>query len=190
MRRMIWCRIRNSLRPTCLTRHPRRPTNYRRPSLRRIHHLTHRRTLRLIHRRTLHLIHRRMVCARIITTRAGRGLDNSMRLVCLVAQLTGAYGTVVAGQQFECEPEIALQLLAAGFVRRVGPTAVQYETKVIVPEAPEVSARPGFRHLSVPHAKPEGVASASDTVLPASGGKKRGAADPVGRHRRAGSRSG
>ena len=58
-----------------------------------------------------------------------------MRLVCLSNQLTGSYGTVVAGEEFECEDPTAIELLRAGFVRKPGSPAVQYETKVIVPRS-------------------------------------------------------
>ena len=67
-----------------------------------------------------------------------------MRLISNI-QLTGTYGTVVAGQEFECEESTARELLTAGIVRKAGPPVVRYETKVIAPEAPEVSARHSFR---------------------------------------------
>lgn len=55
--------------------------------------------------------------------------------------LYGPYGQVVQDQEFECEDERAQQLLKSGYVRHANPPKVQYETKVVTPEAPEVSAR-------------------------------------------------
>ncbi len=100
-------------------------------------------------------------------------------------QLTGVYGTVSAGQEFECHDATALELLQAGFVQRAGAPAVRYETKVIVPaEAPQVSARDSFRHVPVSDARPETVAAAGDCVFPGPDAPQRGAADSGGRRGR------
>ena len=86
-----------------------------------------------------------------------------LRLVCLSNSAHGLRPTVVAGQEFECEDPTAIELLRAGFVRKPGSPAVQYETKVIVPHsAPQVSPRQPFRHLPVSDARPETVASEGD----------------------------
>src|SRR5580658_7170856 len=116
--------------------------------------------------------------------------NSKMRLVCVSSQLTGAYGTVIAGEEFECEDSIATELLRAGFVRKPGSPTVRYETKVIVPEAPQVSARQPFRHLPVSDPRPETVASEGDYVFPPPADQQqRGAAHPGGRRGRTGPRS-
>ena len=43
-------------------------------------------------------------------------------------QLTGHYGMVTAGQEFEAEDDVARQLLRAGLVKRPDPPAMVYET--------------------------------------------------------------
>ena len=109
----------------------------------------------------------------------GPGFQN-MRLISNT-QLTGSYGTVVAGQEFECEESTARELLTAGIVRKAGPPAVRYETKVIVPEAPEVSARHSFRDVPVPDEESEELASEGNRLLPAADAPERGTADSGGR---------
>jgi hypothetical protein len=100
--------------------------------------------------------------------------------------LYGEYGTVTAGQEFDCRDEIARQLLEAGRVRLPDdPPRVRYETKVIVPsEAPEVSARLPFRHVSMPDEEQAGVAGDGNSVLPGADVSGSGAAHPGGRGRR------
>ena len=113
-----------------------------------------------------------------------------MRLVANT-QLTGAYGTVVAGQEFECHDPTALELLAMGSVRKAGPPAVRYETKVIVPgEAPQVSARETFRHVPVSDEGSAGMAAEGDLVLSGTNVSQRGAANHSGRRGRSRSDSG
>ena len=80
-----------------------------------------------------------------------------MRVIA-IRQLTGNYGTVIAGQEFTCSDDVARELLAAGVVRRPDPPQVIYETKVIVPEAPEVRARDSFRDVCLSDKEPQGVA--------------------------------
>lgn len=89
----------------------------------------------------------------------------SMKLIAN-RQLRGEYGLVVPGQEFEVREEIGLQLLRIGVVERPVDPKITYETKVIVPEAPEVSARHPFRDVPVPDAESEAVASEGDSVLP------------------------
>jgi hypothetical protein len=36
-----------------------------------------------------------------------------MRLIAVAHQLTGVYGTVTAGQEFECRDDLAIQLVKA-----------------------------------------------------------------------------
>src|SRR4029077_235206 len=82
-------------------------------------------------------------------------------------QLTGEYGTVNPGQEFEARDQIAEDLLRRGLVRRAEPPRIEYETKVIVPEASEVSPRQPFRHLPVPDQKSTDVATESDRLFSA-----------------------
>lgn len=78
-------------------------------------------------------------------------------------QLTGVYGTVVAGQEFECPDEVARQLLYSGVVRKADPPQVLYETKVVRPA--EVGPTQPFRDLSVPDKGQETMASPRDPVV-------------------------
>jgi hypothetical protein len=79
--------------------------------------------------------------------------------------LRGEYGLVNRGQQFEVRDEVAEQLLKKGLVTPVGAPRVEYETKVLRPAAPEVSARQPFRELPVFDPQPEGMASEGDRVF-------------------------
>ena len=80
-------------------------------------------------------------------------------------QLTGHYGMVTAGQEFEAEDDVARQLLRAGLVKAPDPPAMVYETKVIVPEVPEAAARDVFRDVSLPDAEPAVLAPEGDQEL-------------------------
>jgi hypothetical protein len=98
-----------------------------------------------------------------------------MRVICNAQQLHGDYGTVTAEQEFECPDDVAPELIKAGLVRALPKPKVLYETKpilpeyrVIVPEAPEVSARPPFRNVPLSHEESPDVAPESDSVLPGS----------------------
>lgn len=121
-----------------------------------------------------------------------------MRLIAVAQQLTGEYGTVTAGQEFECREDIAIELLRSGSARQPDPPRVLYETKpragyetkVIVPEAPEASPRPPFRNMPLPDAQPAPVAPKGDPVLPAADVPPEGTADPRGRRERKGPGSG
>ena len=94
------------------------------------------------------------------------------------SQLTGSYGTVQAGQEFECPDGTALELLLAGRAQKAGQPTMRYETKVIQPgEASQVSAREAFRHVPVSDPRPETVASEGDCVFSGADARKRGAAD-------------
>ena len=106
-----------------------------------------------------------------------------MRLIAN-RQLTGDYGSVVAGDGFEVEDATGHQLITAGLARRAETPRVQYETKVITPEAPEVSARQPFRELSLPHAEPPSVAPESDRVVPPTDLSQSGVVDRGRRGRR------
>jgi predicted ester cyclase len=99
-------------------------------------------------------------------------------------QITGEYGSKVAGDVFEVRDELAEDLLRRELVRRADPPRIIYQTKIIVPEAPEVSARPPFRDVSMPDQKPQGMATQGDTVLSGSNISPQGTSDPRGRRRR------
>jgi hypothetical protein len=104
-------------------------------------------------------------------------------------QLTGIYGTVIADQEFETQDDIANALLKSGHVRHSKPPRIQYETKVIVPEAPEVSPREPFRDVPLSHAQSPDVASESDRMFPVADLSSDRTTDPRGRGRRSGSNS-
>jgi hypothetical protein len=105
------------------------------------------------------------------------------------SQLTGDYGTVAADQEFDPGDELGARLLKSGMVRHATPPRVEYETKVIVPEAPEVGPRQPFCDVPLPDAEPKAVASEGDPMFPAADVSSVGAFDPRGRRGRAGSRS-
>ena len=109
-----------------------------------------------------------------------------MRLISNRPQLHGSYGTVVFGQQFEVEEDVARQLLRSGAARLPDPPRVLYETKVVVPEAPEVGARLPFRDVPLPDPQPPAVAAEGDSVLPAADVPQPGTAHPGGRRKRKG----
>lgn len=87
-------------------------------------------------------------------------------------QLFGDYGAVVAGQQFECQDDVANELIARSLVRRLEAPKVAYEVKVIVPEAPEVAAarepEPFRSDVPLPDPEPQGMAPEGNRVLPGS----------------------
>lgn len=73
-----------------------------------------------------------------------------MTKLIALSQLSGNYGVVQAGQEFETDDDTARELLWRGYVKHAADPQVVYETKVIVPEeAPKVSARRPFRHSTV-----------------------------------------
>jgi hypothetical protein len=70
---------------------------------------------------------------------------------------TDEYGTVIEGQSFEASEQTARKLIARGLAYETKvPT---YETAVVRPETPGVSAREPFRH--VPDTDPEPPAMAA-----------------------------
>src|SRR5579885_2969659 len=104
-------------------------------------------------------------------------------------QLTGDYGTVAPGEQFECADEIGHQLVSRGLAHLADPPKVLYESKpaertapvvtfetpavliespAVSLEAPGVSARDPFRDLPMSNAKPQELAAESDRVFPES----------------------
>lgn len=110
-------------------------------------------------------------------------------------QLRGEYGSVAPDEEFECREHTAAELLKSNLVRHARPPRVEYETKVIVPEAPaitpqapEASPRQPFRDLPLSDAQSQDLAAEGDRVLPAADVSPSRAADPRGRGGRAGSR--
>lgn len=89
-------------------------------------------------------------------------------------QLFGDYGRVAEGEIFDCSDEIGRQLIQNGVASKAEPPKITYETKVVVPEASEVGARPGFRDLSLSDKEPAPVATASNSVLPGADVQKKG----------------
>ena len=91
-------------------------------------------------------------------------------------QLSGVYGRKVMGEEFECPDDIVNQLLDNDLVRPAAQPKVVYETKVIWPESPEVTARPPFRDGALHHEEPPRVAPESDQELPKPDVHRRGTA--------------
>jgi hypothetical protein len=103
-------------------------------------------------------------------------------------QLHGEYGDAAPDQLFECREETAEQLLKAGLVRHALPPKVQYEIKVIKPEAPEVGPREPFPgHVSVSDAESKTVAPEGDPLFQGANLPPLGTTDPRGRGGRSGS---
>ena len=71
------------------------------------------------------------------------------------------------GQEFDADEDVGRQLLRAGLVKRPDPPGMVYETKVIVPEAPEMAPRDVFRDVSLPDAEPAGMAPEGNRELSA-----------------------
>lgn len=100
--------------------------------------------------------------------------------------LRGEYGYVVADQEFDVRDDLAEQLLKKGMVRHARPPKVQYETRVITMEAPEVSPREPFRDMPLPDEKPEAVVTESNQLLSVADVPPSRAIDSRGRGRRSG----
>ena len=105
-------------------------------------------------------------------------------------QLTGHYGVVTIGQEFEADDDVARQLLRNGLVKKPDLPAMVYETKVIVPEAPEAAPRDAFRDLPLPDAEPASVAREGDREFSAANFQPQRTDDPGGRGGRKASGSG
>ena len=87
------------------------------------------------------------------------------------------YGKARAGTEFSCRSDVAEKLVKQGSARRLDSSRVIYETKVIYPEAPEVSARDPFRDVPGLNPQPSAVAPESDPVLPVANIQEPGIAD-------------
>jgi hypothetical protein len=101
-------------------------------------------------------------------------------------QLRGVYGLAAPGQTFDCPDDVAGELLRKQVARIAASPRVQYETKVIVPEAPEVSARQPFRDVPVLDAESPTVAPQSSRVFSTTNLPPLRDADPRGRGGRKG----
>lgn len=101
-------------------------------------------------------------------------------------QLTGDYGSVAAGEQFECSEDVGAHLLRQGSARRADPPRILYDTKIVVPEAPTVGARLPFRNCPLHNPESAPVAPEGDSVLPAADVPEgtQGTTDPVRRRGR------
>lgn len=119
-----------------------------------------------------------------------------MRLIANT-QLTGDYGTVVEGQEFNVNDENdAKQLISRGMARRASPPRILYQTKparfetpTIQAEAPGVSARDPFLYGALPNPQQTGVATEGDHVLASANVSEPRTADSGGRRGRKGSGS-
>jgi hypothetical protein len=96
-------------------------------------------------------------------------------------QLTGHYGVVTIGQEFEADDDVARQLLRNGLVKKPDLPAMVYETKVIAPEVPEAAPRDAFRDVPVPDPEQADLASESDREFSASNFQAQRVDDPRGR---------
>ena len=90
-----------------------------------------------------------------------------MKLIATQQIYSSTHGQVLAGEAFDWPEADTKNLLATGAARYPYPPKIQYETKPILPEAPEVSARLPFRDVPVFDLQPEGVATESDRVFSA-----------------------
>ena len=105
-------------------------------------------------------------------------------------QLTGHYGVVTIGQEFEAEDDVARQLLRNGLVKKPDLPSMVYETKVIAPEVPEAAARDTFRDVPLPDAEQTDVAPEGDREFSAANFQPQRTDDPGGRGGRKASGSG
>lgn len=107
-----------------------------------------------------------------------------MRLIAH-RQLTGDYGTVTPGMEFECEEGIGRSLQARGLASAI--PFRSYETKVVVPALPEVRPLPDKPFRDVPDsddAEPDALATVRDSVREASEVPEPGDTHPVERRKR------
>ena len=105
-------------------------------------------------------------------------------------QLTGHYGVVSMGQEFDANEDVARQLLRAGLVKKPDPPVMVYETKVLIPEAPEAAPRDAFRNVPLPDSEPAGMATEGNRELSAGDIPAPRTDDPRGRAGRKASGSG
>jgi hypothetical protein len=106
-------------------------------------------------------------------------------------QLNGDYGLKNPGDIIDnLPPHLEKDYLARGVVSPAEDPKVLYETKVISPEAPEVSAREPFRNVPVPDEESTDMVAEGDSVLSESDVQEEGTADSRRRGRRKGSAAG
>ena len=104
--------------------------------------------------------------------------------------MCGDFGNVNAEQEFSASESDADSLVRRGLARYAKPPKIQYSTKVVTPEAPEVSADPSFRDVPVRDEKPKEVAPAGDPALSSADAPEPGTAHPKRRGGRPRSGSG
>jgi hypothetical protein len=109
-----------------------------------------------------------------------------MRLIATRQTYSKEFGTAIAGQEIDVSDELGRELLKNGVMRKPDPPQIKYETKIIIPEAPEVSARQVFRNLLMSDQESETVAAESDPVLSEPDIPESGTADSSGRRGRKG----
>ena len=80
-------------------------------------------------------------------------------------QITGDFGRVTPGTEFECDAATAAHLLDRNLAHRPAAPRVVYEVKVIAPEAPAVASEGPFRDVLVHHAEPPTVAPQGDSGM-------------------------
>lgn len=109
-----------------------------------------------------------------------------MKLLANVDLYFGGGNPIEQGHEFEIDEVQGLQLLKLGTARIAGPPTMLYETKIITPAAPQVSAREPFRDGALPNEEPPAVAPEGDRVLPGADVSEQGAANHSGRRGRSG----
>jgi len=108
--------------------------------------------------------------------------------VRLIANRQLCFGNTVysAGEEFDADDAVAIDLMQREVARRALPPTIIYETKPARFETPlivpEVTARQPFRDVPVPDEEPQDMAPESDSVLPESDVPKQGTPHP-GRRR-------
>jgi hypothetical protein len=89
-----------------------------------------------------------------------------MTKLIALTQLSGVYGVVPAGHEFEVEDQLARDLLKLGYVKHATDPEVTYETQALAPqEAPELKPRRPFRHGVMRHAQPSPVDPENDAGI-------------------------
>jgi hypothetical protein len=88
-----------------------------------------------------------------------------LKLIALT-QLSGVYGVVEAGHEFEVADQLGRELLKLGYVKHAADPEVTYETQALVPqEAPAHKPRRPFRHGAVRHAQSSPVDPETDAGI-------------------------
>ena len=97
-------------------------------------------------------------------------------------QITGDFGRVTPGTEFECDAATAAHLLDRNLAHRPAAPRVVYEVKVIAPEAPAVASEGPFCYMPVPDQEPPTVAAEGDSGMESADVQEQRNVDP-GRRR-------